>query len=61
MSAGSLLAQQRPLSEGLRGGTLSVAKAELIARTVKALAGDTAELEAKPPAPPRCWITAASR
>jgi 5-methylcytosine-specific restriction protein A len=38
--------QDRPVAYGLRGG-LSVAKAELITKTVNALPGDTADLEAR--------------
>ena len=47
VSAGASLAQDRPLGDGLRQGSLSVDKAELIAQTVSRLTGDTTELEAR--------------
>ena len=47
VAAGAALVQDRPVADGLRDGRLSVAKCELITQTVKALSGDTAELEAR--------------
>jgi len=46
VAAGSALAEDRPVADGLRAG-LSVAKAELITKTLDALPGDTEKLEAR--------------